>query len=302
MNANPFTPTFGKVPLHIAGRESVIEDMSQALENGPGDPNLSSIFVGARGTGKTALLTAIANEAAQRGWITASVSAAPGMLEDILQRAREAAQEYVERPSAVSVSEIGIPQLLNLRFEHRSDSEQNWRTKMNSLFRELEALDVGLLITVDEVTVDLDEMVQLASVYQHFVREDKKVALVMAGLPYQVYELVDDKRISFLRRARRRELGRVADADIENAFLATVNDGGRRIGDKALGLAVRAIDGFPYMMQLVGYRAWAACRGDEITIDDVKRSLTGQLENTYLVDEHGNKKKVQKKHGKTDHH
>lgn len=30
-------------------------------------------------------------------------------------------------------------------------------------------------------------------------------------------------------------------------------------------------------------------------IDSFKESLVGQLENTYIVDEHGNKKKVQRK-------
>lgn len=38
-------------------------------------------------------------------------------------------------------------------------------------------------------------------------------------------------------------------------------------------------------------------------IDSVKASLVGQLENTYIVDEKGNKKKVQKKsNGKTYNH
>lgn len=36
-------------------------------------------------------------------------------------------------------------------------------------------------------------------------------------------------------------------------------------------------------------------------IDSFKASLVGQLENTYIVDEHGNKKKVQRKYnGKAD--
>jgi len=38
-------------------------------------------------------------------------------------------------------------------------------------------------------------------------------------------------------------------------------------------------------------------------INSVKASLIGQLENTYIVDEKGNKKKVErKKHGETDYH
>ena len=273
MNANPFTPTFGKVPPHLAGREEIIDEMGQAFANGPGDPNLSSIIVGARGTGKTALLTCIAEEAASRGWITASVSAMPGMLDDILQRAQEATEEYLSDSNGVSIREIGIPQILSLQFERKTEESSNWRTKMNRLFKELEALDIGLLITVDEVTVKLDEMVQLASVYQHFVRENKQVALVMAGLPFQVSELVDDSRVSFLRRARRRTLGRLPDSEIENAFLATVEDAGKRIGDDALLRAANAIDGFPYMMQLVGYRSWASSRSDEITANDVERGV-----------------------------
>lgn len=38
-------------------------------------------------------------------------------------------------------------------------------------------------------------------------------------------------------------------------------------------------------------------------IDSFKASLIGQLENTYIVDEKGNKKKVQRKvNGKADNH
>ena len=35
-------------------------------------------------------------------------------------------------------------------------------------------------------------------------------------------------------------------------------------------------------------------------IDSFKASLIGQLENTYIIDEKGNKRKVQRKNGKTD--
>lgn len=41
-------------------------------------------------------------------------------------------------------------------------------------------------------------------------------------------------------------------------------------------------------------KAEQACLRREY-IDSFKASLVGQLENTYIVDEHGNKRKVQKK-------
>ena len=50
-------------------------------------------------------------------------------------------------------------------------------------------------------------------------------------------------------------MGPIASYDVEEAFRLTVDSGGKRIDDDALAEAVRKIDGFPYMLQLVGYRA-----------------------------------------------
>ena len=44
----------------------------------------------------------------------------------------------------------------------------------------------AVLFSVDEVDPTLDEMVQLAAFYQHFVREGRKVAPLMAGLPHNI--------------------------------------------------------------------------------------------------------------------
>ena len=41
---NPFTPTFGSVPPFLAGREHILRDINRGFINGPGDPNLSTIF------------------------------------------------------------------------------------------------------------------------------------------------------------------------------------------------------------------------------------------------------------------
>lgn len=97
---NPFTPTFGSVPPFLAGREHILRDINRGFINGPGDPNLSTIFTGARGTGKTALLSLLSETALEHGWIAANVSAMPGMLEDIIERTKEAADSYLSQPQA----------------------------------------------------------------------------------------------------------------------------------------------------------------------------------------------------------
>ena len=289
MARNPFTPTFGKIPPTIAGRRDVLDAMERAFDDGPGNPNLSSLLVGPRGSGKTVLLTLIADVAREHGWIAAKASALPGMLDDIIERCNEAADEFIDQERRLHVTGVGIPQILEINLARQDEAGGNWRTRMNRLLDELAKHGIGLLITVDEVRADIDEMIQLASVYQHFVQEDRKVALVMAGLPYHINKLVDNESVSFLRRARRQSLGRISDAEIENALRKTIIDAGGSIDAEALESCSKAAEGFPYMMQLVGFWTWESSTDGNITADDAARGIrqarseirTGVLDATF---------------------
>ena len=270
---NPFTPTFGRIPPYFAGRKTLLGNMRRALQRGPEDPNLTSILIGARGTGKTALLSAIAREAQAAGWITARVSAGAGMLQDILERTAESGSELIDSSPSLRLKDLSVGQTFGIEFDRAYRPEGNWRTCMNGLLKQLEPYGTGLLITVDEVLADVDEMKQLASVYQHFIEEDKNVALVMAGLPANVSQLVSDKSVSFLRRARQHHLGRIDGPDIETALRRTIVERGATIDDPAVLEAVAAIDGFPYMMQLVGYWTWEEASSRNIGLPDVLNGI-----------------------------
>ena len=272
-HTNPFTPTFGKSPLVLAGREEILEDMAEGFENGSGDPNLSTAFVGSRGIGKTALLSCICDEALGYGWVSASASAVPGMLDDILVQARRAAEGYIARNSHRRLKSVELGPV-SASWEHIDEDGGNWRSKMADLLEELGKLDIGLLITVDEVNAELDEMVQLAVAYQHFVREDRKVALVFAGLPFNVSSLLRDKTVSFLRRARQHQLGLLSDEDARNAFAETFESTGQSIGDETLDRCVEAAGGFPYMIQLIGYYTWRLAKGaGHVALADAEKGI-----------------------------
>ena len=106
---NPFTPSFGQIPLYMAGRDLVIDEIMRAFENGVGDPNLSTILIGARGSGKTALMSLLAHEAQGFGWLSVNVSALPGMLEDIAQQAKAVASSIVSVSSHAKIKALGSP-------------------------------------------------------------------------------------------------------------------------------------------------------------------------------------------------
>lgn len=93
---------------------------------------------------------------------------------------------------------------------------------MSDIIDQLNEAGTGLLVTVDEVDPTLDEMIQLAATYQHFVTDGKRVALLMAGLPNNVSTLLNHKTVSFLRRAQQYHLGRIADYDVREALIRTI--------------------------------------------------------------------------------
>lgn len=287
---NPFTPTFGIVPPVLAGRGKILSDMDRAFDNWPGDPNLCTILIGPRGSGKTAMLSCIGDIALQKGWIVADTSASEGMLEDILQRTLDVTSEYMENKSGKHLTGVDIGNLLGLRWTLDTAGEANWRSRMSELLKRLKEKDIGLLITIDEVRANIEAMIMFAQIYQLLIREGAKLALVMAGLPIHVSELLADDGASFLRRARQQYMGRIPDRDIRNAFRQTVETEGKAIGSEALETAVSASNGFAYMMQLVGYEMWSASGTRETisgsdAVEGVKQAKadfrTGVLNSTY---------------------
>jgi len=253
---NPFTPSFGSIPLQLAGRDKVIGDILDGLDNGPGDPNRATIFVGARGSGKTVLLAKIAEEASANGWISVNVNSALDMLDEILIQSRDNAKEFLaaetlSRITSVSIAGVGVSREVN-----QSNRKITWRSEMTSIIKELNEKDVGLLITVDELDVRVDELRTLITAFQHFVRERRDVALIMAGLPPKVSSLLRDDSISFLRRAFQHHLEAIEESEVRFSMKKTINLAGRSIEKEALSLAVKNTKGYPFMIQLIGYQMW----------------------------------------------
>ena len=242
MYLNPFTPNFGQIPMHIAGRDLIMSEIIKSFDDGPGNPARTSILVGARGTGKTALLSYFAEECKSHGWLSVNVACVPGLQDDILNQAIFVGEEYLETKNKRKVKGVSIGNYFSLEWENEDTLKRNWRANITSILDKLNKLGIGLMVTIDEVTPRLDEMIQVASVYQLLLRENKKIGMIMAGLPSEVSALLTNRSISFLRRASQYDLGKIYDYEIEDALLRTIEDSGKKIKREALGKAVEAIN------------------------------------------------------------
>ena len=270
---NPFTPAFGSEPLFLAGREQIIEDILGGLANGPGDPNRASILVGPRGSGKTVLLTKIASEASQAGWIPASVTAAPGMLVQILEQIEHNGKNILPAKDKARLSEFHA---LGIGFstEKAEGRRPSWRLQITRYLEIFAEYQTGVLITVDEIDSKISEMVDLAADFQHFVREKREVALIMAGLPGKTLQMFHDKDISFTRRAFQHKLEAIGRSDVKAAIRKTIESSKRSIADDALEAAADYTKGFPFLIQLVGYNIWRQSPENEcISLSDVAHGI-----------------------------
>lgn len=256
---NPFTPTFGHVPFALAGRSEYIDDVIGGLANRPGDPNRSTVFVGPRGSGKTVLLTAIAREAQEQGWISVSVSARNGMLDEVVSQLKSRAVHLLPDEQDFDVTALKAGPVGFTREMRRESS--TWRTRIESMVETLNEQGVGLLFTIDEVNPQCEEFSTFVDAYQHFVRDERDVALMLAGLPGRVSALLLDESVSFIRRAFQRPMDPIPQVEVEQALYDTIVANGRTIDDRALVMAAEAAGGFAFAIQLVGYYLWRQGEG-----------------------------------------
>jgi hypothetical protein len=256
---NPFTPTYGSVPPLFAGRREIIKQILFGIENGPGDPNRSTVITGARGTGKTALLHQIAVEALEYGFISVYANSNSVLLDEILRKLEKEANEFIERESKAKISEVSISGF-GIKIDY-SDTKKSWEEKVEDIIDQLSARNIGVMFELDEVRGGDEQIRRFASLFQTFITSRKNVCLIMAGLPHNIDNLFKDKVISFIRRSRKQELGSIDLSEVFYTLRATIEAEGKTVDTAALKRMTNETAGFPYLIQLIGYEVWQVAAG-----------------------------------------
>ncbi|MCO5314759.1 MAG: ATP-binding protein [Solirubrobacterales bacterium] len=271
---NPFKPTFGASPPVLAGRDHLLQSFDDALFDGPGSPGRATLYTGARGSGKTALLNAIEGKAGRDfGWVVVSETATPGLVGRLTQTHLPGLLSRFD-PQAVgrNLSQIGFPVTggsLSWTSINQHAVTLDLRAQVSLLTDLLRENETGLLITVDEIHKhQAQDLKEIATAVQHAFREDRDLALAAAGLESSVSDILADDVLTFLRRADRHHLGPVKLDDVREALAVPVAESEKHVEEAALKIMVEATQGYPFMIQLVGYQSWQQARSDRVITDD----------------------------------
>ena len=253
--ANPFNPQFGKRPKQFVGRELIINEFLQSLDD-MNDPNRTTIITGIRGSGKTAILSDIHMSLDSKKFAIIDVTAQDGMLLEILDEfiRNNKGKNWLSKGfggiQGFSVGAMGFSVGLTKKHDNEPHS---FRFVLSGLLDSLKEKNIKTVFLIDEVHNGTPEMREFAATYQHLVREEYDVALLMAGLPSSVNDVLNDKILTFLRRAHRVELVNIETKAVEIAYEQAFSNAGREFSENALVEAANATEGYPYLMQLLGY-------------------------------------------------
>lgn len=258
---NPFRPGFGSSPAVLAGRDDMVGEFADALDNGPGSLGRATLYTGARGTGKTVMLNEAADVARQRGWLVIEETASRGFVRRLVAEHLPALLAGLD-PHQVRTRLTGATAPLGMGGLDWSTVDAHvvtagLRNQLESACDLLEATGTGLLVTLDEVHLrQADEQRDFFVTVQHLFRNDRELAIAAAGLPSAVSSLLNDQVLTFLRRADRHTLGRVGLGEVARALTETIEGAGRTIAPAVARSAAEATGGYPFLIQLVGHSIW----------------------------------------------
>lgn len=293
---NPFAPGAGNRPPELAGRESILEDASVAIQRALlGKPSRSQMLLGLRGVGKTVLLNKIQEVAEEHGHITSFIEAPEGKpLCDLLYpRAFQALRKLslIESSKAKAVSALRALRSFASAFhvkigdmeiavdpEAGAADSGDLETDLPDLFVRIgeaaKAANRAWTLLIDEVQYLKSEDLAALIVAIHKVNQKNLPVLFFgAGLP-QVAALSGDAKSYAERLFHYPHVGALDDAAARSAIRQPIEDESESISDQALEEIIAKTRGYPYFLQEWGYQCWSLAIESPIGADVATSAAT----------------------------
>ena len=210
---NPFTLTFGKQPGEYISRQENTNEIISTFD--ASHPVCQSYLIeGVRGSGKTVLMTAVANELGNEDdWVIVNLNTTQDLMEGLAMRLADACERLpglLQKGFNFSVAGFGIG-------INGVGQERDFVSIIEKILLRLKKAEKKVLITLDEV-IPNKNLRQFASQFQIFVRQDYPVYLIMTGLFENIYTIQNDPALTFLLRTPKIRLEPLSLRQIANQY------------------------------------------------------------------------------------
>lgn len=240
---NPFSLTFGKEPVSMISRNLHHNEIITGFMSDNPEYQVCMI-TGVRGAGKTVAMTAIAHQiATDRQWTVINLNPERNLLDSMAAniKSMRLISNYLEK-TKISLSAFGIGLTMN-----GQPAIGDSAIFLDKALKKLKEKKKKILITIDEVVVN-QNIKEFISQLQIYIRENYPVFLIMTGLFENIFDLQNEKTMTFLYRAPKIELPPLSLPLIaaKYADIFHLNEA------EALEMA-RLTSGYPFAYQSLGY-------------------------------------------------
>lgn len=275
-----FRPSFGNRPDRIVGRENVIEDFARGPIPPPRKSRASTALDRPARHGQNSAPAGNGRSRSRQRVVTARTTCGPSMLDNILDLLQRNGSPFVseKRQPVKGFSAGALGFSFGLTFTDEVRESYGFRVKLEMICERLAEAEKGVLLLIDEVRPELPEMRLLATTYQELAGEGANIAVVMAGLPAIVSEVLDEATLTFLHRATKVELGPLSIPSVRAYYHSAFMRANRSLDDTLLDRAAEATQGFPYLLQLLGYYLVEYCpEGEPVKPDELESAIDAAL-------------------------
>lgn len=263
---NPFTLTFGRQPSEYISR---YENMDMLLSTFQADNPISQAYLieGIRGSGKTVLMTTVANELKNsKEWLVVDLNSTQNLIEDLAMRLIDSCKKIPDiLKQGFNVTALGFGVGVN-----GAQTVQDHISVIEETLASLKKNGKKVLITIDEVQHD-ENMRRFASQYQIFLRKDYPIYLLMTGLYENIYAIQNDPALTFLLRTPKISLEPLSLHQIAKQYKKIFE-----IGDEEAANLAAITKGYAFAFQALGMLYYEY--RDEMEMNDILLKLDDMLD------------------------
>ncbi len=260
---NPFSLSFGKEPMNLISREKQKNEILEAFTSE--NPEFQvCMLTGVRGSGKTVMMTEISSEIKKdKNWIVTELNPERDML-------KTWAAELSNRKDLFQIFKDAKINLSFLGFGIELDSEPPITDIVVALDRMLDQLTrkgKKIMVALDEA-VSNQYVREFASQFQIYMRKNYNVFMLMTGLYENIYELQNEKTLTFLYRAPKFAMEPLNYKLVTKQYQKALG-----VSEEEASQMAEIVKGYPYAFQVLGYLCYKNKSSYENVMDEFEAYL-----------------------------